>query len=171
MDGSRGTVYLWVEAWISNRCQDHAAAASGPHFEKHWRGGGQLEGWSAGRQGVSRGSPRSTRYSCASVSFSIKHGEQQDSPFSGWFPPQTFWSKYNCFRSLRFLSSGFHKGSGDFCHHPEVCAKGSTSSVGRVLRIVQPHLTVGTRRLNVHCSHSWEAAGKGVKPGLSFQLL
>lgn len=36
-----------------------------------------VEGWSAGRQGVSRGSPRSTLCSCASVSFSIKHGEQQ----------------------------------------------------------------------------------------------
>lgn len=37
--------------------------------EASWRGG------LPGRQGVSRGSAPSTRYSCASVSFFIRHGE------------------------------------------------------------------------------------------------
>ena len=58
-DGSRGTASPSGRAWISNTCWCHAAAAAavGPHFEKHWCGGGQLEGWAAreagGEQGLS----------------------------------------------------------------------------------------------------------------------
>ena len=43
------------------------------HFEKSSCTRGPLEGWSAGRQGVGRGSPHLTRHSCACF---LSHQEQ-----------------------------------------------------------------------------------------------